>query len=111
MFVFLSEPYQTFVVHLGVVHIESLASDEPLLSDHSVSLLANSCVGSTSVMVLQHCVSVFIHSFILLCVQMFVHAFIHISFIFILSVCSVSVVFLLRCLRLRLTPLFNFEFN
>ena len=52
------------VLHLGVVHIEVPANDEPLLIDHSVSLRANSWVGFTFVIVLQHCVSVFIHSVI-----------------------------------------------
>ena len=54
-------------------------------------------MGYTSVVVLQHCVSVFIHSFVCLCVHMFARILIHIPFVFILSVCCVSVVFLLRC--------------
>ena len=56
------------VVHLGVVHLEAQANDEPLLIGRSVSLPADSCVGFTSVVVLQHCVSVSIHSLILLTV-------------------------------------------
>ena len=47
------------LVHLGTIHFDGIAKSQAVLIGHSVSLRA--WVGFTSVIVLQHCVSVFIH--------------------------------------------------